>query len=319
MPHPNDGNLIGPTVSVIIPAYNCERYITDTITSVLDQTYQDFELIVVDDGSTDRTREVISSFGPPVRLLTQPNAGVCRSRNRGIRESRGQYLCLMDHDDYWFPDKLEHQVRIMDAHPDCGVSYSSFIRWYADSQGCFPPPAQFHPEIDPEAVDEEYSGWIYHHFLTDCWMLTSTAMFRRCVFKTCGVFDEALPYSEDWDLWLRISRECSFLKLERPTTLYRQHPAQGNRVVRGVDYRTLLLAKAVKKWGLCSRDGRCLAPGRFRRQLATYHADYAFHHVAAGNRGTAISSLWKAWACHPLKIRYLVYIFGALFGWRPDW
>ena len=93
-----------PTVSVIIPSYNCEAYIAETIGSVLDQTFRDLELIVVDDGSTDGTREIVASYGAPVRLLTQKNAGVCAARNYGIREALGQYICLMDHDDYWFPN-----------------------------------------------------------------------------------------------------------------------------------------------------------------------------------------------------------------------
>src|SRR5688572_3231285 len=95
-----------PTVSVIIPSYNCEAYIAETLGSVVGQTFGDLEIIVVDDGSTDRTREIVASFEPRVRLLTQKNNGVCAARNYGIREAQGQYVCLMDHDDYWLPDKL---------------------------------------------------------------------------------------------------------------------------------------------------------------------------------------------------------------------
>src|SRR5688500_19764582 len=95
-----------PTVSIVIPTYNCEAYISETLYSVLGQTFTDLELIVVDDGSTDRTREIVASFGTSVRLLSQANSGVCAARNYGIREAAGRYLCLMDHDDYWYPDKL---------------------------------------------------------------------------------------------------------------------------------------------------------------------------------------------------------------------
>src|SRR5690242_9974943 len=95
-----------PTVSVIIPSYNCELYIAETLESILDQTFKDTEIIVVDDGSTDKTQQIVTSYGMPVRLVTQTNAGVCAARNRGIQEAAGQYVCLMDHDDYWLPDKL---------------------------------------------------------------------------------------------------------------------------------------------------------------------------------------------------------------------
>lgn len=308
-----------PTVSVIIPSYNCEPYIAETINSVLNQSFKDIELIVVDDGSTDRTREIVASFGAPVRLVTQENARVCAARNRGISEAAGQYICLMDHDDYWFPHKLEQQVALLQAHPEAGVVYSAFILWHADANGRFPEPASFDLAAFPDGIDPELSGWIYHQFLLDCWMLTSTAMFRREVFERCGNFDINLPYSEDWDLWLRMSREYSFIKQNKPTTLYRQHASQGNRMVRDVDYRTLLLSGAVKKWGLCSLDGRCVSSEKFRRKLANYHAEYAFHHLQAGHQIIAISSLLKAWWAFPLGMKYPLYMLASVFGWQPKW
>ena len=306
-----------PRISVIIPTYNCERYIAETIASVLGQTFNDLELIVVDDGSTDRTRDIVASYGPPVRLISQNNSGVCVARNRGIREAAGQYICLMDHDDYWFPDKLALQVEKLEACPEVGVVYSSFILWQSSPDGRFPAPATFDLESYAEGIDKNYSGWIYHQFLLDCWMLTSTAMFRREVFEKCGVFDESLPFSEDWDLWLRISRQFTFAKLHRPNTLYRQHVQQGNRVVREIDYRTLLLSNAVEKWGFCSPDGRCVPRREFFKQLAIYHACFARQHLCAGNRRAAISSFLKAWRSFPLRPKYLAYIPLALLGWRP--
>lgn len=316
-PEPTPGP--GPLVSVIIPTFNCERYIATTIESILNQSLRDLEIIVVDDGSTDRTSEIAAAFGPPVRLVSQSNSGVCVARNHGIREATGQYLCLMDHDDYWFPDKLERQVSVMQSHPEAGVVYAQFILWQPDAAGVFPAPASFNLEAYPGGIDDDFSGWIYHQFLLDCWMLTSTAMFRREVFDKCGNFNEALPYSEDWDLWLRISREYPFIKLNRPSTLYRQHPQQGNRVVRDVDYRTALLTKAVRQWGYCSRDGRCVAPGRFRKQLAEYHAVYAYRHLRAGNVRTGLCALSKAWLTNPSRVKFLAYILAALLGWKPRW
>lgn len=306
-----------PTVSVIIPAFNCEPYITETINSVLSQTFKDFELIVVDDGSTDRTPELVTAFGSIVRLISQDNARVCAARNRGIREARGRYICLMDHDDYWFPDKLELQVATLENHPDCGVVYSSFILWHADAEGCFPSPASFDLNGYPPGFDDNLSGWIYHQLLLDCWMLTSTAMFRREVFDLCGVFDEALPYSEDWDLWLRISRQYRFAKLNRPNTLYRQHHQQGNRIVRDVDYRTLLLKKTAKRWGYCSKDGRCISRLMFHKKLAEYHSEYALHRLQAGSLGAGFVSLVKAWVAYPVRLRYLAFILASILGWRP--
>lgn len=306
-----------PAVSVVIPSYNCEKYIAETISSVLAQTYGDLEVLVVDDGSTDNTRGIVSAFGSPVRLITQSNSGVCVARNRGAKEAKGEFICFMDHDDYWFSDKLALQIDAMSSHPECGVVFASFILWNQDATGSFPASNSFDLSQYPEGEDPEYSGWIYHQFLLDCWMLTSTAMFRREVFERCGTFDETLPYSEDWDLWLRISREYQFIKLKRPNTLYRQHHRQGNRVVRDVDYRTLLLLKAVNKWGFCSPDGQCMRKRQFHEQLSNYHAMFGLQHLSHGKRVIGIHSLTKAWFINPKRIKYSFYMLAGVFGWKP--
>lgn len=305
-------------VSVIIPSYNCESFLAQTLDSVFAQDINDLELIVVDDGSTDATRSIAASYSPRVKLIEQENAGVCVARNRGIQAASGDYICLMDHDDYWFPNKLSLQLAQFGQNPDVGVVYSAFSLWLPDASGTFPAPDQL-VEKDVDGVDEEYSGWIYHLFLLDCWMLTSTAMFRREVFERCGVFDPSLPYSEDWDLWLRISLEYPFMKLRNATTLYRQHPKQGNRLSRPIDYRTELLRTAVARWGLCSPDGRCLSRHKFNQQLAYYHAGFGFGHLNSGNRKVAIASFLKAWITDPRKLKYLAYILATLFGWKPKW
>lgn len=308
-----------PVVSVIIPSYNCERYIAETINSVLGQTFRNLELIVVDDGSTDRTQEIVKSFGAPVRLVTQANARVCAARNRGIAEARGTFICLMDHDDYWFPNKLTDQVHALNKHPEADVAYSPFIMWYPGADGKFPDPASLAPEAAPADIDPEYSGWVYHRLLLDCIMLTSSAMFRKEVFENCGTFDVNLPYSEDWDLWLRISRKHAFVKLRHPTTLYRQHPGQGNRLVRDIDYRSELLTKAVQKWGFCSPDGRCVSRHDFLVRLASYHAEFGLNHLQTGHIGTAGKSFLKAWKNNPLQLKYPAYIVAGLAGWKPKW
>lgn len=312
-------NTPAPLVTVIIPSYNCEEYIAETLASVLGQTLSDLEIIVVDDGSQDRTREIVAAHGGQVRLVPQENSRVCAARNRGIAEARGRYICLMDHDDWWFPDKLGSQVACLEAHPEAGVVYASFILWHRDATGAFPAPASLDRSPWGEGEDPEFSGWIYHQFLRDCWMLTSTAMFRAEMFQRCGNFDVNLPYSEDWDLWLRMAREFPFVKLRRPNTLYRQHARQGSRVVRPVDYRTELLERAVATWGLCSPDGRCLERHAFRRNLATYHIEYALSHALVGNFRTAASSLFKAWRADPSNPKPLAYLVALTVGWRPNW
>jgi glycosyltransferase involved in cell wall biosynthesis len=306
-----------PTVSVIIPTFNCAPYIRETIDSVLNQTAPGVELIVVDDGSTDGTVDLIRGYGDRLQLFVQANARVCAARNKGIAAATGQFICLLDHDDYWFPDKLETEMKHFEAQPALGVVTSVAIRWHPNADGSYPLPASIDRSQYPDEVAEETSGWVYHHLLYDAFMLTSASIFRREVFDKCGVFDVNLPYSEDWDMWLRLSREFQFRMLRRPTTLYRQHKNQGSRTVRNIDYRTRLLTSAVAKWGVQSRDGQSIDPGRLARQLAKYHAEFALGHLQGGNRRIALASFMKAWRQHPTNLRYLAYAVAGMAGWAP--
>ncbi|HEY1092631.1 MAG TPA: glycosyltransferase family A protein, partial [Burkholderiaceae bacterium] len=128
-----------PRVSVVIPSYNAEGFIAETLRSVLAQSFTDFEIIVVDDGSSDRTPEIAEALG--VRVLRQANAGVCAARNRGLAEARGEFICFLDHDDYWYPDKLAAQIAEFERDPELGVVYTDIIPWSVDATGTYPDPA----------------------------------------------------------------------------------------------------------------------------------------------------------------------------------
>ena len=312
-----------PLISIVIPAYNCASYLRETIESMLAQEgIGALEVIVVNDGSTDATADVARSFGHPVRLLEQTNAGVSSARNRGLREARGDFIALSDHDDYWFPQKLAHQLAAFKAYPEVDVVFTEFRRWYAvDGGQRFAAPSAFAQESRPQGIDPAFSGWIYHQMLLDSWVLTSTALTRAPVFKTLGGFDESLPFSEDWDFWLRASRLCQFVKLREVSTLYRQHAQQGSRVIRPIDYRTHLLEKAVQRWGLCSPDGRCVSHQQFWRQLARYSTAFALGHLGNGkgaDRWTAARALCKAWTIDPTYWRSLAYLALTPLGWKPS-
>lgn len=306
-----------PLVSVVIPTYNCEPYIADTIASVLAQTHRPIEVIVIDDGSTDRTPEIVAAQGDRVHLIRQTNQGVCVARNRGFELSRGEFVCFLDHDDHWYPWKLQRQIEAFHAHPEAGVVFTKFLRW-SPNDGAFALPANVAPNDDQAPpIDPEFSGWIYHQFLLDCWALTSTAMIRREALANCGGFDTELPYSEDWDLWLRLSQEYPFIKLDAVSTLYRQHPEQGNRKLRAVDYRTLLLENACQRWGLASRDGRRIESNVFHRRLAQYHLQFALHHLQHNSTAVARHALLQAWRRHPTQLKLPALICASLLGWRP--
>ncbi len=311
-----------PLVSVVIPAFNCAVYLQETVESILaQQGVGALEVIVVNDGSTDDTGIVARQFGGVVRVIDQANAGVSTARNRGIREARGEFVALVDHDDYWFPTKLAGQLAACAEHPEVDVVFSDFRRWYADGpQGSFRPPAAFAQGARPQGTDPDFSGWIYHQMLQDSWILTSTALVRQGVFATTGTFDEALPFSEDWDFWLRASRQHRFLKLREVSTLYRQHASQGSRMVRPVDYRTLLLENACAQWGLASTDGRSVSQRQFRRQLAHYSTTFGLGHLKADTRTSrriAAKAFRKAWTLDPSYWRSLAFLALMPWGWKP--
>ena len=306
-----------PLVSVIVPSYNIESHIRQTLDAILAQRGAELEVIVVDDGSTDRTCDLVESYGTRVQLLRQANAGVCAARNRGWRTARGDYLCFVDHDDVWHPDKLALQLAEFARDPDLGLVYTDFVFWSPDAKGEYPAPESVWR--DTPGLDEDLSGWVYHQLLLDCWVLTSTAMIRREALERCGGFDEALPYSEDWDLWLRLSREYRFAKLRQVTTLYRQIPTQGSRRFRARDYRTELLTAAAARWGEASPDGRRSPSGVFRRRLSQYHMGHGFSCLKAEEMALARSSFMAAWSVRRMSIKPLIYLVAALLGWRPSW
>lgn len=313
-----------PLVSVVVPAYNCSRYINETIASILAQKGEiDIEIIVINDGSTDNTGEMARSFGEPVKVIDQLNAGVCVARNRGLKEAKGEFIAFLDHDDYWFPNKLANQLAVFESHPEVDVVYSGLIWWRPNQKnGTFESPLVFKEQAEPQGIDCEFSGWIYHQMLLECCPLTSAALIRTKVVVDIGGFDESLPYSEDWDFFLKISRISQFIKLKEKTTLYRQHPTQGSRVTRPIDYRTRLLEDASKKWGLCSSDGRCITSKQFRRQLSKYCASFGVLHSLDGkgaSRRIAAKALLKAWSIDRGNWKSLMYLIALAIGLKPNW
>jgi glycosyltransferase involved in cell wall biosynthesis len=207
-----------PLVSVVVPTYNCARYVTAAVDSVLFQSFTDLELLVVDDGSTDGTRQVLAGYGPPVRYLYQTNSGVSAARNLGIAESRGRYVAFLDADDTWMPQKLERQVAALDAAPGVGCCYSAFL--VVDS------------ELRPLGVRKsERRGRILEDLLFRGNVVGSicTVLVERALLEQVGGFDLRMSQCADWDMWVRLARETEFLYLEEPLVTYRQHGSMMSR------------------------------------------------------------------------------------------
>ena len=205
-----------PTVSVVIAAYNAERWIAGAIRSVLGQDYPVLEVIVVDDGSTDATREVVVPFQELVRYVFQENAGSAAARNHGIRLARGELVAFLDADDLWLPGKLAAQVACLQAHPDCGWCYTD--AWLVDA-------STRSKKVRLSQLSPMTEGWVLEALLLSNFVPFSSALVRREALEAVGGFREGPDrrISEDWDLWLRMAAYYPVCRVAEPLVLIRDH------------------------------------------------------------------------------------------------
>lgn len=204
---------VTPFVSVIIPVYNGDRYITQAVESVLAQTYEAYELIVVDDGSTDDTPLILKGYGSRLHYIYQPNQGVAIARNCGIQAAKGELVAFLDADDFFLPDKLAAQAAVFVAHPELGIVHSGWQRVNAagDRLSVVEP---WHKV--PELTLEAWLRWKP--------VLPSAMMFRRQWLTRVGGFDPRFPPAEDTELVLRLAlKGCQANWLRQVTVCYRQH------------------------------------------------------------------------------------------------
>ena len=211
-----------PTVSIIIPTFNRSHYLQMAIQSILNQTYQDFEIIIVDDGSTDDTKKVASSFGPKVIHFYQSNQGPSVARNVGLHRARGKYLALLDCDDLFLPDRLERGVKALDRMPHVGLVHGEVE--VIDSEGqIIPEETNYNQKL---YAKERKEGSSYLRILKGNAMFPSTILFRRECFERAGLFNPAFAPREDYDWYLRLALSHQVYLLEGPpVTSYRLHEA----------------------------------------------------------------------------------------------
>jgi glycosyltransferase involved in cell wall biosynthesis len=216
--------IVKPKVTVAIPAYNAMAYLPATLQSVLQQSYRDFEVIIVNDGSSDEIEQWFTSIKDPrVRLISQTNKGLAGARNTGVKNAIGEYIALLDADDLWEKTKLEKQVKILEENPEITLVYSwaSFI----DEKGkCI---GKLH------TWDAE--GQIWEKLLPRNPILPSSAIIRLSCFDRVGLFDENLiSYIEDWDMWLRITKNYPVRVIKQPLTYYRLRPSSVSKNWEGM-------------------------------------------------------------------------------------
>ncbi len=178
---------------VIIPTYNRADLVIKAVLSVIEQKQKPDEIIVVDDGSTDNTEEVLGRFKGQMRYIRQLNQGVSAARNTGIRHSHSEWICFLDSDDLWKPAKLAEQKKALESQPDFKICYTNEI-WIKNGR-----------YLNQGKKHTKYGGWIYEKCLPLCIISPSSVMLHRTVLRYTGLFDESMRACEDYDLWLRVT------------------------------------------------------------------------------------------------------------------
>jgi glycosyltransferase involved in cell wall biosynthesis len=208
-----------PTVTAVVTAYNAEDYVAETLRSLLAQTRPPDEIVVIDDGSTDGTPDVLATFGDAIRVVRQPNAGHTGALNRGWQEARGEYVAQCDADDIWEPDKLARQLAALAAHPQIDVAFCA-VQVFGAMDGILELPDAA-PGIGLVDAHEFARSLFRNNFI-----LPSSTLVRRALYDRIGAFDASLPFV-DYDFWLRALRAGAVYYYDpEPGVRYRRHEAQ---------------------------------------------------------------------------------------------
>lgn len=231
---------MNPKVSIIIPTCNRANYLAEALNSVQSQTYNDFELIVVDDGSTDDTEEIIKKTSQKIKYFYQENKGVSAARNKGILNSSGEFISFLDSDDLWEKRKLEKQVDFFNENREAKICYTDEI-WIRKGM-----------RVNQMKKHAKHSGGIFEMSLPLCIISASSVMIKREVFNKVGLFDESLQVCEDYDLWLRISKEFPVYFIPEKLIIKRGgHKDQLSKKYWGMDrFRIKVLEKLLSNEGL---------------------------------------------------------------------
>jgi glycosyltransferase involved in cell wall biosynthesis len=287
-----------PAVSVVLTTYNYGRFLAGALDSVLGQSFGDFEVIVIDDGSTDETDTVIAPYRSDRRVRYQRtyHVGASRARNIGICLAQGPLIAFLDADDVWLPHKLEQQVALFRADSDLGVVYAR--RLLIDADGW---------ELE-HAQSPHYRGWVLPQIFRRNFLCFSSSMVRRSAFDDVGLFDEGLPLAMDYDLWLRVALRFRFDYVDEPLVKYRTGHANLSR--RSLE-RSRTVGFIMRRF-LNGRGGRTALPSSvIRLTLAEHCCDV----------GSAMQGPWRAaWYLRALRYRPLHPLawHALLAFWWPD-
>lgn len=273
-----------PSISVVIPTYNRANYLALSVQSVLEQDVPVLEILIVDDGSSDDTAEVVARLPGPIRYLPQKNAGPAAARNRGIRAAEGDWVALLDSDDLWEPGKLRRQLELANADPRIGMVHGAAR--IIDQAGKLTGVLWSKPS---------YRGDCFEQLSIANGVNASSVLVKRTLLEQVGGYDERFVALENWELWLRLSRHCHFAYSEQPLSRYRLHGGNlikdHSRTRRAYE---LLLQKHMETTPPPPRVLR-------RRAYARFYEAFADGHVGRGEYGQAQALFLKSLFLEPFQ------------------
>ena len=300
-----------PTITVIMPVLNGERFVAEAIESICRQSYGDFELLVIDDGSTDRTRDIVHGFADRVRLKYvhhATNKGIAASVNHGLRLASGAFIAFLDHDDLWLPSFLETQHTYLTAHPDVGMVHSDIRTIDAEGNILEHSAAACRNRKQP-------SGHVFRELFMQSMICGNSVLIRKECFDKLGLWDETLRWG-DYHMLLRISRHYKIDYVPEVLTAYRQHSSQCTRssTVQAFDDPPVAvqsIERIVEDYPEIRKE---LGERTIRRRIAWFYFDLALNWFGAGEVGKSRACVKRALRLWPTNARYLALYGATLLG-----
>jgi glycosyltransferase involved in cell wall biosynthesis len=303
------------SVSVVIPAHNAGRFIDECVQSVLAQERPADEILIINDGSTDRDYDGLSRLAPNIRVVNQTNRGVSATRNRGCDMVRGEYVAILDADDAWLPWKLGAQMQHLERHPQTDAVFCRGMYWRPGPSGTVwtRPPRSMRPggEIAAKRLH-------YRDFLQGIPVASSSMVVRRQVWQAIGGFNENMRYAEDQHFNLRLAHGYRVDVLQMIGTLYRQHATSATAHIQEPNHWAEVILGTVKTLGLVDAAGVRVETDKLRRWLAQLHMCHGYDHFWRGQLPIARREFWRAFRKDPLSVKALGYLAVLLLPGLPQ-
>lgn len=290
-------------VSIILPTYNCANFLPDSIRSILLQTYGSYEIVVVDDGSTDNTKEVLDTFMGKIKYISlEQNKGLPTARNIGIQSAQGKYIAFIDADDLWSPEKLQTDIEYFQMYPEVGMVYSRHVN--VDEKGKF---------INRGTKRQLPSGNIFIQLFSEQnFITTSTVVVKKEVFETTGLFDEQFFNCQDWDMWLRIAFYFKVAGINKFLVKYRHNPnSLSKNYQRVLKHQKMVIDKIYTAF---KDKENGISEKLYKKRLALHYAKVGRYYLRAGDKNHAHENFRLSLKYNLLNIRTIRYYLYTLYS-----